>query len=121
MNTQQLSIHAAMNHPDSAFLLTEEIDFASSGLSPLQLVARFAWACGVGADSVQEVRDAVHDDVIGDGRLALALSGTPSTFATWFANEQWDIYELTEATGGEEWAAVALATARGAAAWPAWG
>lgn len=77
------------------------------------LVTWFQWLCGMNHDTAPELLAAARADVAGDVKLAAMLAGGPAAFAQWFADDDWSIYELTDATGSDAWARAVLTRCAG--------
>jgi hypothetical protein len=60
------------------------------------------------AGASPELRAAANEDLMEDGSLIVALSGSanswPDSFRQWWKRDDWGIYCLTEVTGSEDWA-----------------
>ena len=108
MQYQTFTLAEALTHPQRGCMTFDDLELSVIGVG--SLAAR--WLCLLGYDQPGadlELLDAASDDLFGDGELMVMLAAPADVFREWFTNGDYSIYELTEKTGSEAWAAEALA------------
>ena len=105
---QTLTLAEALTHPQRGCMTYHDLDVSVIGLG--SLAARWLRLLGYDQPGVAlELLGAASDDLFGDGSLMIMLAAPADVFREWFTNDDYSIYDLTEKTGSEAWAAEALA------------
>ena len=103
-----LTLAQAISHPERAFLTWADV--AVGDLLLAGLAARWLRLLGFAQQPMTAAQGRAADiDFFGDLSLVMALAGSAPDFRVWWARDDASGYEMTMATGSEDWAVDVLA------------